>query len=128
MTSKLPPTLDDLQGEWRIVSVGENGGKAPFFVPWLLKPRLLVEGDRYTKFVGTDMVEKGRLTITPASEYSNMDEHVESGDDRGKQHLGIVRWVGNKLEHLQGKIGHQRPKGFPYQKGSTVGYAKMKRK
>jgi hypothetical protein len=27
------PTLADLQGEWNIVSVGQNGGKAPFFIP-----------------------------------------------------------------------------------------------
>lgn len=128
MKSLQPPTIDDLQGEWKIVTVGQNGGKAPFFIPWLLKPRLLIKGDHYTKFMGDKVVEKGRLTVQPASDYSIMDEHIESGDENGQQHLGIIRWIGKKIEHLQGKIDAERPKRFPYQKDSMVGYAMMKRK
>ena len=122
------PSLNDLQGEWKIVSVGQNGGKAPFFIPWLMKPRLVVEGDRFTKYMGDRVIETGRLVISPASGYSHMDEHIESGDDDGKSHLGIIRWVGKKIEHLQGKVGDDRPSGFPYTKTSMVGYAMMKRK
>lgn len=121
------PTINDLQGDWKIVKVGQNGGKAPFFLPWLLKPRLRVQGDRYTKFMGDKVFEQGRLTIEPASGFSFMDEYIESGDEAGKHHLGIVRWVGKKLEHLQAKIGDERPAGFPYTKDSKVGYAMMKR-
>ena len=127
MSGDRVPTIDDLQGKWKIISVGENGGKAPFFIPWLLKPRLDVKGAQYTKFMGQRVVEKGRLSIQPSSGYSFMDEYIESGDECGTQHLGIVRWVGGKLEHLQGKIGGERPAGFPYTKESQVGYAKMKR-
>lgn len=120
------PTLNDLQGEWKIVSVGQDGGKAPFFIPWFAKLRLKVDGDHYTKFMGSDAFETGRLTVAPSSGHAQMDEHVESGDDADKTHLGIVRWVGKKLEHLQGKIGDDRPAGFPYTKTSMVGYALMK--
>ena len=122
------PTLNDLQGEWKIVSVGQNGGKAPFFIPWLMKPRLVAKGDRYTKYLGEKVVEIGRLVISPASEYSLMDEHIESGEDNGESHLGIIRWVGKRIEHLQGHVGDNRPAGFPYTKTSMVGYAVMKRK
>ncbi len=122
-----PPNLNDLQGEWKIVSVGQNGGKAPFFIPWLMKPRLVVEGDRFTKYMGDRVVETGRLTVSQGAEFSQIDEHIESGDDNGKSHFGIIRWVGNKIEHLQGKVDGERPSGFPYAKSSMVGYAMMKR-
>ncbi|KAA5547346.1 hypothetical protein FYK55_01560 [Roseiconus nitratireducens] len=77
--------------------------------------------------MGENIVEKGRLRIQPGPEFSIMDEFIETGDDSGQQHLGIVRWVGKKLEHLQAKIGDERPPGFPYGKDSPVGYAMMKR-
>ena len=121
------PTLADLQGEWKIVSVGQNGGKAPFFIPWLMKPRLVVDGDRFTKFMGDRMIESGRLVISTEGDLATFDEHIETGDDAGNVHLGIIRWVGKKIEHLQGKVGGNRPKGFPYTKDSMVGYAMMKR-
>ena len=127
MNDDQAPTIDDLQGEWRIVSVGEDGGKAPFFIPWLFKLRLRVEGKRYTKYMGKKVVETGRLRIKPKSGYSTMDERIESGDDCGKLHLGIIQWVGKRLEHLQGKVDDERPKQFPYRKDSQVGYAMMKR-
>lgn len=122
------PTLADLQGEWKIVSVGQNGGKAPFFIPWLMKPRLLVDGDRFTKFMGDQAIESGRLVVSTEGDLATFDEHIETGDDRGKVHLGIIRWVGKKIEHLQGNVGDDRPAGFPYTKDSMVGYAVMKRK
>lgn len=122
------PTINDLQGEWKIMSVGQNGGKAPFFIPWLMKLRLVVDGDRFTKYMRDRIVETGRLKISPASGFSHFDEHIESGDDDGNVHLGIIRWVGKKIEHLQGKAGEERPPGFPYTKTSMVGYAMMKRK
>ncbi|WP_144055212.1 hypothetical protein [Rhodopirellula baltica] len=113
---KNPPTIDDLQGEWRLVSVGQNGGKAPFFLPWIIKMRMTIEGDRFTKHMGGNVFETGRLTLAQNGEYSHLDEHIDSGDDSGKVHLGIVRWVGKKVELLQGKIGEDRPSGFPYTK------------
>lgn len=122
------PTIADLQGEWKIVTVGQNGGKAPFFIPWLLKPRLVVDGDRFTKFMGKETIESGRLVVATEGDLATFDEHIETGDDRGKVHLGIIRWVGKKIEHLQGKVGEDRPAGFPYTKDSMVGYAMMKRK
>ncbi|NNE00875.1 MAG: hypothetical protein HKN47_26470 [Pirellulaceae bacterium] len=78
--------------------------------------------------MGEKAFEQGRLTVTPMDGFASMDELIESGEESGKTHLGIIRWVGKKLEHLQAKIGDPRPEGFPYTKDSTAGYALMKRK
>lgn len=125
--SNSAPTLDDLQGEWKIVSFGQNGGKAPFFIPWLVKFRMKIKGDRFTKYAGDRVVGKGKLRVKPQAEFATMDEKMIGGDEDGEIHRGIIRWVGRKIEHLQGKIGDERPKQFPYTKDSMVGYALMKR-
>jgi len=128
MSDESPLTLDDLQGEWKIVSFGQNGGKAPFFIPWFVKFRLRIKGDKYTKYMGEKIVGKGRLRVKPKTSYSVMDEQIVGGDEDGEVHRGIIRWVGRKIEHLQGKIGSERPEEFPYTKDSDCGYALMKRK
>ena len=122
------PTLADLQGEWSIVSFGQNGGKAPFFIPWIVKARMVIDGDRYIKIMGGKTIESGVLVISIDGDQTTFDEYVDTGDDSGSVHLGIIRWVGRKIEHLQGKTGEDRPTGFPYSTDSTCGYALMKRK
>jgi len=122
------PTLADLQGEWNIVSVGQNGGKAPFFIPWIVKARMVIDGDRYIKIMGGKTFESGVLVISRDGDQTTFDEYVDTGDDSGSVHLGIIRWVGKRIEHLQGKTGEDRPTGFPYSTDSTCGYALMKRK
>ena len=72
------PTLEDLQGQWRVVSFGQNGGKAPFFIARRMKARLVVEGDRYTKFMGDRAFETGRLVVATDGDHSTFDEY---GDD-----------------------------------------------
>lgn len=127
MSHRAVPTLDDLQGMWRIVKVGQDGGKAPFFVPWLIKLRLEVNRKQYRKFAGNDLVETGRLNVKPEAEFSILDEKIVGGEEDGQIHRGIVRWVGRRLEHLQGKVGDERPASFPYTKDSKAGYAMLKR-
>ncbi len=85
-------------------------------------------GKSIHKVYGERIVEKGRLRIKPKSDYSIMDEQIDGGNEDRQVHLGIIRWVGKKIEHLQGKIGDERPQEFPYKKDSMVRYALMKRK
>jgi uncharacterized protein (TIGR03067 family) len=120
-------TLADLQGHWRIVSFGQNGGKAPFFIAWRMKARLVVEGDRFTKFMGDRPFETGRLVVSTDGNHSTFDEYGDSGGDSDNVSLGIIRWVGDTIENLQGKAGEDRPTGFPYSSDSKCGYALMKR-
>ncbi len=121
------PTLEDLQGQWRIVSFGQNGGKAPFFIARRMKARLVVEGDRFTKFMGDRPFETGRLVVSSVGDHSTFDEYSDTGGDSDNVSLGVIRWVGNKIEHLQGNNGEDRPTGFPYSSDSKCGYAMMKR-
>ncbi|GAA5510921.1 hypothetical protein [Novipirellula caenicola] len=125
---RIAPTIADLQGQWKVVSFGQNGGKAPFFIPWLVKARLVVEGDRFIKLMGDRTIDSGRLVISTDGDHATFDEYSDAGDDSDNVHLGIIRWVGNKIEHLQGNAGGDRPTGFPYSKDSMCGYAMMKRK
>ncbi|QDT07981.1 hypothetical protein K227x_64110 [Rubripirellula lacrimiformis] len=120
-------TLADLHGKWRVVSFGQNGGKAPFFIARRMKARLVVEGDRFTKFMGDRPFAAGRLVISTDGNHSTFDEYVDTADASDSVSLGIIRWVGDKIEHLQGKAGEDRPTRFPYSSDSKCGYALMKR-
>jgi uncharacterized protein (TIGR03067 family) len=121
------PTLDDLQGKWRLVTVGRNGGKAPFFVPWLIKIRWQIDGSRYTKLVRGEVSETGRLALKPTTDHALLNELIETGDDAGQKHLGILRLNGRRLEHLQAEIGDPRPESFPYTKVTQANFAVFKR-
>jgi len=121
------PTLSDLQGTWRLTRVGKNGNKAPFFLMWLINLGLRVENNRYFILVKGEVIEEGTLTVTTRGDYSEFDQHVETGNDAGKMHLGLVRFVGKKLEHLQAEAGDPRPAGFPYSEKTRANMALMKR-
>ncbi len=77
--------------------------------------------------MGSRLVEVGTISITPEKGCSEFDEHLESCADQGETHLSMVPWVGDKIEHLQGKIGGERPASFPDTKDSRCGYTLMKR-
>ncbi|MEW4562583.1 hypothetical protein AB1K70_08655 [Bremerella sp. JC770] len=122
------PTLEDLQGEWVCVRFGEDGHKVPFYVPWFQRPRIQFEGYCYRMFEGDACVEQGRFDIRRGVEYSLIDQLIEFGDHYGREHRGIIRWVGNKLEHLRAHVGYPRPEGFPYGKGFKCHYALLSRR
>jgi len=122
------PTLEDLQGEWVCVRFGDDGHKVPFYVPWFRKPRIEFEGYCYRMFEGDACVELGRFDIRRGVEYSLIDQLIEFGDHYGREHRGIIRWVGHKLEHLRAHVGYPRPEGFPYGKGFKCHYALLSRR
>lgn len=121
------PTVEDLQGAWNCVSFGDDGHKVPFYVPWFRKIRIEFQGYCYQAFDGETCLERGRFDIRRGVEYSLLDQLIEFGEHYGREHHGIIRWVGDKLEHLQGHVGYPRPAGFPYGKGYKCHYALMKR-
>lgn len=121
------PTLEDLQGAWICVRFGDNGMKAPFYISWFRKPRVEFEGYCYRVFDGETCLERGRFDLRRGVEYSLLDQLIEFGEHYGREHHGIIRWAGNKLEHLQGHVGYPRPAGFPYGKGFKCHYALLSR-
>lgn len=121
------PSLKELQGEWKVVRIGKNGNRAPFFIMWLAKLRFRLEGDRYTVVASGQPMEEGTFTLSPQDGYAWFDQVIGTGPNRGKTHLGILRLLGTKLEHLQSEIGDPRPLGFPYGKSTVANMALMKR-
>lgn len=123
----VPHSLKDLQGEWKVIRIGKDGNRAPRFLMWLVDIRFRIEGDRYTTSAGGEVIEQGKLQFQSKANFAWLDQHVESGDDAGQVHLGIVRLVTGRLEHLQAEIGCERPLGFPYNKETKGNMALMKR-
>ncbi|WP_196782331.1 hypothetical protein [Bremerella volcania] len=121
------PTLEDLQGAWICIRFGDDGLKAPFYISWFRKPRIEFEGYCYRVFDGETCLERGRFDIRRGVEYSLLDQLIEFGEHYGREHRGIIRWVGDRLEHLQGHAGLARPTGFPYGKGSKCHYSLLSR-
>lgn len=124
--TRVPLTLKELEGEWQIIRVGKDGNRAPSLLTWLVDIRFRIEGDQYTSTAGGEIVEQGRLHLQPQDNHAWLDQHIESGNDAGQTHLGIVRLVAGKLEHLQAEIGCARPTGFPYSNKTKANMALMK--
>lgn len=121
------PSYSELQGEWSCVSYGDDGHKVPFYLIWLRKPRIEFEGHEYRMFHGETCLESGRFDIQRGVEYSILDQLIEFGEHHGQERRGIIRWKGDKLEHLQGHAGYPRPTGFPYGKGFKCHYCLLRR-
>ena len=125
--SRVPTSLEKLQGEWKVIRIGKNGNRAPRLLMWIVRIRFRIDNDRYITSARGETIEEGRLTLQPHEEFAYLDQHVETGDDAGKTHLGIIRFVNGKLEHLQADVGDERPSGFPYSTATKAHMALTRR-
>ena len=96
-------TLDDIQGDWRMTSVGRNGNFAPSTVIEETNLLMSIEGPRYSVENST-----GRLILTPAADGVQMDQIEDDGDT----HHCIARLRNDELEICQADVGQQRPTDF----------------
>lgn len=86
-----------------------------------------ITGNDYNVSVGGKTVEAGTLKIDLRKSPAHMDQHVQEGADKGKKHLGLVRFVDGKLQNCQGDIGAPRPTTFDSSDNKAVSLAIFER-
>src|SRR5262245_44750611 len=107
-----PVTLEQLQGRWRMVSVGKNGNFAPPGMFANVKIMMVIEGSRYTVISNGEQGDGGTIQVDSTKSPAHFDQRIDRGDDAGKSHLGIIRFREGMLEHCQADKGRERPKDF----------------
>jgi uncharacterized protein (TIGR03067 family) len=120
-------TLDDLQGSWQMVSCGQQGNFGPKDMILAANIVIKIEGDRYSTSIRGEVEETGTLRVDSSRQPVHFDQHVESGEDAGNVHRGIVRLRNGQLEHCQGEIGQPRPKDFARKRKDTASLALFQR-
>jgi uncharacterized protein (TIGR03067 family) len=122
-----PVTMEALQGTWLMVSCGKNGNFAPPQMIQMANIRMTIRGDRYAITQSGNPSDSGTLRVDASQSPVTFDHHVLAGDDAGKVHLGLVRFVGDELENCQGDIGCRRPKDFNPQRHDGASLARFRR-
>lgn len=121
------PTLDTIQGKWKMISLGQNGDYSNPSDMTAHNIIFAIEGDQYTVTAGEEVQEKGTLTVDADQDPPYLDQTVSDGEDSGKTHLGIFRVVDGKLENCQGGFDQPRPGTFESEAGSTASLAVFER-
>lgn len=98
-------TIDSIQGQWRMVSVGRNGNFAPQEV---IDESNLVMSISGNEFELSDSGSSGTLKLRN----NVLPTHMDQLDDDGDIHLCIVRFRNAELEICQGEVGKKRPMHF----------------
>lgn len=108
----VPVTLEALQGEWRMVSVGRNGNFAPAAVIQSSNIRMIITGNEYRVVNEGTIADQGTLVLDAANRPAHLDQHISHGAEAGSVRRGIVRLRDGLLEHFQGTSGGSRPEQF----------------
>ena len=114
-------TLEAMQGEWELVSIGRNGNFAPQHVIDNSRMTMSIDGDNMS-VVESDGSSK--LKVDNGVSPTQLDQL----DDDGDLHLCIVRIRNDELEICQGEVGKDRPTDFNPNRSdgaSLVRYAKQ---
>jgi uncharacterized protein (TIGR03067 family) len=113
-------SLQDMQGCWKMVSVGRNGNFAPpeFFEQEIV--RFVIEGVRFA-------IEPRNTTGTLKVDNSFEPVHFDRCDDDGGVHLCIVRIRNDELEICESEIGADRPQSFDPERKDNASLTRFKR-
>lgn len=98
-------SLDELQGLWRMISVGRNGNFAP---------KEVIEKSNFTiAIVSNTLTDTSALTMSTIEVNNDVvPNHLDQTDEDGETHLCLVRLRNNHLEMCQAEVGKPRPIDF----------------
>lgn len=117
-----------LKGAWEVVSMEENGKKAPF--PEGAKLRLRFQDDKVAVEIslgGVDDKKDAAYKIDPAKQPAWLDIVPEDGDEKGKTFQCIYVLDKDDLKICAAKAGVERPKEFATKEGSKTSLMILKR-
>jgi uncharacterized protein (TIGR03067 family) len=117
--------LEQLQGEWSMVS-GESNGQE--FADQVFKTaKRVCKGNETTVTVGERLILKATITINPSKEPKNIDYDVREGDTKGRIIRGIYELDGDTVKFCFSAPGGERPTDFTAKAGSNRTLSTWKR-
>src|SRR5262245_31813803 len=93
---KAKKELEALQGTWKGVSSDGEGGAAPKEEAESME--FIIKGGNYTFKVKGAEIEQGTLKVDPSKKPKTIDIKITTGDDKGKEQLGIYELDKDKLK------------------------------
>ncbi len=121
----LKADLAQLQGEWSMVSGTADGQAMPEAM--LASAKRVCEGDVTTVRVGDQIIMKAKFTLDPTKKPKTIDYDVLDGPTKGKKHLGIYEFDGDRVKFCFGAPDADRPKEFASQVGDGRTFSVWKR-
>lgn len=107
--------MDQLQGEWSMVSGTADGQPMPEEMRKQMKR--VCKGDEITVTTGGQMFLKARVIIDPTKKPKTIDYEMTDGFTKGKKQLGIYELDGDTFKSCFGAPGAERPKDFTSKTG-----------
>lgn len=109
---------DTFKGEWKPVSVKQNGQAAP--AEFLNAMTFKFDGEKYVQTAGPAS-EEGNYTLDPSKTPKTIDLDIKTGMDQGKKQLGIYKIEDGKITVIVAAAGSKdRPKSFTPAEGDDV--------
>jgi uncharacterized protein (TIGR03067 family) len=105
--------MDQLQGEWSMVSGSADGQPMPDQM--LKQMKRVCKGDETTTTMGGQIFMKAKITIDPLKKPKTIDYQMIEGFTKGKKQLGIYEVDGDTFKSCFGAPGAERPKDFSSQ-------------
>lgn len=107
--------MDQLQGEWSMVSGTADGQPMPEEMRKQMKR--VCKGDEITVTAGGQLFIKAKVSIDPSKKPKTIDYEMIGGFTKGKKQLGIYELDGDTFKSCFGAPGAERPKDFTNQPG-----------
>jgi uncharacterized protein (TIGR03067 family) len=107
--------LAQLQGQWSMVSGSADGQAMPEAM--LASAKRVCEGDVTTVRIGDQLLMKAKFTLDPTKKPKTIDYDVSEGPTKGKKHLGIYEFDGDRVKFCFASPDADRPKDFSSQAG-----------
>jgi len=107
--------MDQLQGEWSMVSGTADGQPMPEEMRKQMKR--VCKGDEITVTAGGQLFLKAKVSIDPSKKPKTIDYEMIDGFTKGKKQLGIYELDGDTFKSCFGAAGAERPKDFTSQPG-----------
>lgn len=107
--------LAKLQGEWAMVAGTADGQAMPDAL--LATARRVCKDDETSVTVGGQLIMKAKFALDPTQMPKTIDYDVTDGPTKGKKHLGIYEFDGEKLKFCFGSPDAPRPTTFASQPG-----------
>jgi uncharacterized protein (TIGR03067 family) len=122
----LDPDVRKLQGKWEFVSMEVEGSKKP--AEDIEKYRIVLEGDQWTVFVGSDVVAQTTFELDPDRNPKRIDLVTASDTDAGRLIQGIYMLKGDEFTMCdRGAEKGERPTEFATRPHSGLVLVVLKR-
>ncbi len=118
--------LDLLQGDWKVESALESGGKngSEDDIKALL---VTFKGDNMKITNKGELVEENRIKIDAAKSPKTIDFIHLDGAEKGKTELGIYKLESERLTLCVNDAGKERPTAFALKEGTKISLFVLKR-